>query len=61
MRRKKSKNDDVVIDNPTPQPDKVRQMLREQSFSRRGQIRDDIEKQQAKALKKDKRLSVAAV
>ena len=54
VRRKKSGKDQAVESNP-PVPEKVRQMLREQSFSRRGQIRDDIEKQQAKALKKDKR------
>jgi polyhydroxyalkanoate synthesis regulator phasin len=54
VRRKKS-GKDAPIENNAPVPEKVRQMLREQSFSRRGQIRDDIEKQQAKALKKDKR------
>lgn len=60
VRRKKSKSfeKDLCIENNAPQPDKVRQMLREQSFSRRGQIRDDIEKQQAKALRKEKRTSV---
>jgi hypothetical protein len=61
VRRKKSSKifeNDLSTDIGAPQPDKVRQMLRDQSFSRRGQIRDDIEKQQAKALKKDKRASV---
>jgi hypothetical protein len=55
VRRKKSKSDAVSPATSTPRVERVRQMLREQSFSRRGQIRDDIEKQQAKALKKDKR------
>jgi hypothetical protein len=43
-----------------PRVERVREILKEQSFSRQGQIRDDIEKEQAKqALKKDKRQSVA--
>jgi hypothetical protein len=60
VRRKKSKNDkDLISESNTPQTDRVRQILREQSFSRRGQIRDDIEKQQAKVLKKDKRTTTS--
>lgn len=57
VRRKKSKV--VEIPESPPRVERVRQMLREQSFSRRGQVRDDIEKEQAKALKKDKRQAVA--
>jgi hypothetical protein len=61
VRRKKNKLQDLpesTVNSP-PRVERVRQMLREQSFSRRGQVRDDIEKEQAKALKKDKRLAVA--
>jgi hypothetical protein len=61
VRRKKSKGDEALPLAESPERvQTVRQMLREQSFSRRGQIRDDIEKQQqAKALKKDRRQVVA--
>lgn len=60
VRRKKSKGEESdVLQGSTERVEKVRQMLREQSFSRRGQIRDDIEKQQAKAMKKDRRSVVA--
>lgn len=61
VRRKKSKvqEEPALMTDSVPREERVRQMLREQSFSRRGQIRDDIEKQQAKALKKDKRLAVS--
>lgn len=61
VRRKKSKVEDEAapMADSTPRVERVRQMLREQSFSRRGEIREDIEKQQAKALKKDKRQALA--
>lgn len=63
VRRKKSKLEDDSPEMEGPQRvERARQILREQSFSRRGQIRDDINKQQqAKAMKKEKRqvLSVA--
>ena len=55
VRRKKSGAKESAVESTAPVAEKVRQLIREQSFSRRGQVREDIEKQQAKALKKDKR------
>lgn len=57
---KSSKSIDVAPPHSPPGVDDVATILRQQSFSRRGQIREDIQKQQAKAMKKDKRQVVVA-
>lgn len=64
VRRKKSKKttkQKEPSNREPPQVENVRNLLQKQSFSMRGQIREDIQKEQAKALKKDRRQVVAAV
>ena len=60
VRKKKSRVKEVGAPESPPGVDDVATILRQQSFSRRGQIRDDIQKQQAKAMKKEKRQMVAS-
>jgi hypothetical protein len=59
VRRKQSGKKESPADSNEPVGDKFRQTLREQSISRIGQVREDIKKQQAKAMKKDKRTPLA--
>lgn len=67
-RRKKSKKlDKTEVEQAQappvrpPRAEQAKQLLRQQSFRRRELIRDDIVKQQAKAMKKDKRQICVAV
>ena len=57
--RKKKSRKDCEPAMTVPRVDDIAQVLQERSFSRRNEIRDDIKKQQAKALKKDIRKAVA--